>query len=121
MLTTQNIIAHKKIGKNLVWLTQVESLYFLVFAQIVKGTSIKILAEKKLSHAEMVLAYQQLTHQTLSLSSGTYESSEILLLEAPQTESVNSKLKETFNKVLSPYFPTKEIFLSSQMTGAPNM
>jgi hypothetical protein len=52
MLTTNNIIAHKKVGKNLVWITQVDSSYFLIFAQVVKNSSIKILAEKKISYED---------------------------------------------------------------------
>ena len=121
MLTTNNIIAHKKVGKNLVWIAQVESSYFLVFAQIVKNSSIKILAEKKLSYEEMLVVYQQLTSKTLALETATKQSTEIFLLEAPKTEEVYVKEKESFVKVVSPYFPTKEIFLSTQMTGAPNI
>ena len=121
MLTTNNIIAHKKVGKNLVWIAQVESSYFLVFAQVVKGSSIKILAEKKLSYEEMLVVYQQLTSKTLVLSTTVKQSTEIFLLEAPKTEEVYVKEKESFVKVVSPYFPTKEIFLSTQMTGAPNI
>ncbi len=121
MLTTHNIIAHKKVGKNLVWIAQVESSYFLVFAQVVKNASIKILAEKKLSYEEMLVVYQQLTSKTLALGTTSKEPAEVFLLEAPRTEEVYTKEKESFVRVVSPYFPTKEIFLSTQMTGAPNV
>ncbi len=125
MLTTNKIIAHKKVGKNLVWLTQVESSYYLVFAQIVQGRKVstfKIVAQKELSHEEMLVVYQQLTYKTLSLSSGaSYDASEILLLETSKVKECVSECKKTYVSVTSPYYPTKEIFLSSQMTGAPNV
>jgi hypothetical protein len=121
MLTTNNIIAHKKVGKNLVWITQVDSSYFLIFAQVVKNSSIKILAEKKISYEEMLVIYQQLTSKILALGTGVQQSTEIFLLEAPKTEEIYVKEKESFVRVVSPYYPTKEIFLSTQMTGAPNV
>jgi len=153
MLTKTTILAHTLQGKNLVFLTQVENSFFLVFAQAVKSwrkTSLKVVTEKQLTLAEAKAVFARFTQDTdtapVKSASATGTSSEtlaiaapsigapaatvrsdvsgyasdILLLEAPkklQTKTAQPKQKAALQ---SPYFPTKDIFLSTQQTRAPS-
>ncbi len=146
MLTTDKIIAHKTSGKNLVLLTQVESSYFLVLTQIISGKkgargSLKTIFQKQLSQAEAFAIFTELSglgvqnstasnsssysNGTLLLSeqtaSSTTSSTEqiVLLLEGSVQSDTVETPQATFKVVVSPYFPTKDIFLSVQKTRAP--
>jgi len=146
MLTTNKILAHKRSGKNLVLLTQVETSFFLVFAHVVsarKTSSLKVLAERELSHEEMLAVYMQMTERrsfpkALSLSgaplsephasrgavasaAATYDASAILLLETPKAQAAPTSADPVARPIISPYFPTKDIFLSIQKTRGPNL
>ncbi len=147
MLTTDKILAHKTHGKNLILLTQVESSYFFVVAQVVATKSIfsrknsrgqlKAIFQRQLSESEAFAIFNELTgthttsHNTtpepLLLSDDTKaiettlsNNEAIVLLLEGKTEKIEIVLESTQPQpVVSPYFPTKEIFLSVQKTRAP--
>jgi hypothetical protein len=142
MLTTDKILAHKTHGRNLILLTQIESSYFFVVAQVVKtkslfskktsNSTLKAIFQKQVSEVEAAAIFNELTrmsHSTnssgiLLLSSTTKSSNasaqEITLLLAgtvQKTETTTST--ERSQPIVSPYYPTKDIFLSVQKTRAP--
>lgn len=150
MLTTDKILAHKAHGKNLILLTQVESSYFFVVAQVVKSKSLfsrknakgtlKAIFQKQVSEAEALAIFNELSGSAASAAS----SQPLLLADVSATsggkahvsdissdEAVTLLLEGSIQKteteapttkpqpVVSPYFPTKDIFLSVQKTRAP--
>lgn len=145
MLTTDKILTHKVHGKNLILLTQVESSYFFVVAQIVKtkslfskktaknaGGTLKTIFKEQVSEAEALAIFNELTgaHQPSETSSAlllptstqianTSSQEIILLLEGTVQKSEAKAPAEKPRTVVSPYFPTKDIFLSVQKTRAP--
>lgn len=138
MITTDKILIHKSDGKNLVLLRQVGSSYFLVLAEIKKHQhtvsghnrqlgffgrnsypAINVLAEREVTKEEAFAIYTQIAQ---SVQEPVAASKEILLTSTKTSESAKSVIeKETPTPLVSPYFPTKEIFLSSQPTRAPAM
>lgn len=144
MLTTDKILAHKTHGKNLILLTQVEFSYFFVVAQVIqtkslfsrknsKGT-LKTIFQKQVSELEALAIFAELSgtktaHTTnennapllLASANTTISSTEAvtLLLEgvAQKTDTKTPATKP--QPAVSPYFPTKDIFLSVQKTRAP--
>lgn len=144
MLTTDKILAHKTHGKNLILLTQVESSYFFVVAQVVHTKSLfsrknskgvlKTIFQKQVSEIEALAIFNELSGVKTNKADG--ENNEPLLLASANTtisstEAVTLLLEGTVQKtdtktpeskpqpVVSPYFPTKDIFLSVQKTRAP--
>lgn len=70
MITTDKILAHKTVGKNLVLLSQVGNSYFLTFAKVQvakKGIlgfskqSIQVVAEREVTKEEACHIYSELT------------------------------------------------------------
>lgn len=139
MLSNDKILAHKRNGNSAVFLTQADSSFFLIFARLVggkKGMTIKVLAKKELSPEEAEIALKKLTEGApvaylapASLSPAPFSTStstvaqpcEALLLENPKSDDIlYTKEIKALKPTLSPYFPTKEIFLTHQMTCAPN-
>jgi hypothetical protein len=144
MLTTDKILAHKTHGKNLILLTQVESSYFFVVAQVIqtkslfsrknsKGT-LKTIFQKQVSEIEALAIFNELsgvkTNQTgdennkpllLASTNTTISSTEAvtLLLEGTVQKTDTKTPENKPQPVVSPYFPTKDIFLSVQKTRAP--
>lgn len=144
MLTTDKILAHKTHGKNLILLTQVESSYFFVVAQIVntkslfsrknsKGT-LKTIFQKQVSELEALAIFAELsgiktTHTVsdnnepllLASTNTTISSTEAvtLLLEGTVQKAETKAPTKKLRPITSPYFPTKDIFLSVQKTRAP--
>lgn len=147
MLTTDKILAHKTHGKNLILLTQVESSYFFVVAQVIqtkslfsrknskgaKGT-LKTVFQKQVSEQEALAIFAELsgtktTHTTsennapllLASADTTISSTEaVTLLLEGAVQKTDTKTPATKPQpVVSPYFPTKDIFLSVQKTRAP--
>lgn len=145
MLTTDKILAHKVNGKNLILLTQVEQAYFVVVGHVSRGflrkASFQILAQKQISFAEAIELYARLTGSSYygsahadaaqlpeTASQGADQASaastekfvsEILLLEQPIKRSAPRVVIAAQRPTPSPYFPTKDIFLSVQKTRAP--
>lgn len=142
MLTTDKILAHKTHGKNLIMLTQVESSYFFVVAQVVKARSLfskksatgtlKTIFQKQVSEAEAAAIFNELTgvnsspttSGVLLLSSATQTPQNsvqeiTLLLEGAVQKTETSTPVERPQPIISPYYPTKDIFLSVQKTRAP--
>lgn len=144
MLTTDKILAHKTHGKNLILLTQVESSYFFVVAQVIqtkslfsrknsKGT-LKTVFQKQVSELEALAIFAELSG-TKTAHTASENNAPLLLASANTTissaEAVTILLEGTVQKtdtkipatkpqpVVSPYFPTKDIFLSVQKTRAP--
>lgn len=132
MLTNDKILAHTVRGKNLILLTQVESSYFLVFAQTIshqKSQTIRIIAQRELSYEEMAAIYARMTFRPVASLPGSTTpagntanaSSEVLFLAVPRSKEAPQPAQPATEPIASPYFPTKDIFLSHQMTGAPNL
>ncbi len=124
-LTTSRIIAHKRSGNALVYLAQEGSTFFLRFGRITDGggtgSHFRPIAEKPLTPSEAHEVLINIFHVSDSEKvSVPAESTQTILLEVakvldiPYTEFVGNVSIE------SPYFPTKEIFLSYQKTRGPN-
>lgn len=86
MITTDKILAHKLIGKNLVLLSQVGSSYFLTFAKVqtvkrgilgYSKRSIQVIAEKEITEEEACHIYSELTKD------GEVTAESVPLLQAP--------------------------------------
>ncbi|MBU3668544.1 MAG: hypothetical protein FGM57_01095 [Candidatus Taylorbacteria bacterium] len=142
MLSNSRILAQGKIADNIVFLTQVDSTYVLVLGTtfIQKGifskkTTFKVLDQKILTAEEALLALEQIKNlqkgevsskllsapQLPGEVSPYIEDSIVLLLETSKEAPLHQPEKKKTAPTLSPYYPTKEIFLASQMTCAPNM
>lgn len=139
-LTNDKILAHKVHGKNLIFLTQVESSYFLVVSQIVgsyfsKKKTLKTIFQKQLSKSEARAIFAELTGKnqneifllTAAIVGGDENSTAhiaaadiVFLLENPKQEIVVTKTTVIQRPIPSPFFKTKEIFLSAQKTRAPS-
>ncbi len=148
MLTTDKILAHKVHGKNLILLKQVGSSYFVVLAQVTRtkksvfssltgfgspSSSIKILAQREVSTEEaqaIFTAFAEPGNSPASASSALALSgdatpadqtinSDVLLLAGSVAEEKPVAKKSALKPTASPYFPTKDIFLSAQKTRAP--
>lgn len=148
MITTDKILAHKVHGKNLILLKQVASSYFVVLAQVTKtkksifralsgidsqASSVKILAQREVSIEEAQVIFAAFAEAgkaptsvpvVLALSGDTTPadqtiSSDVLLLAGSSAEEKPAPQKAALKPTVSPYFPTKDIFLSVQKTRAP--
>lgn len=125
-LSNDKILAHKRNGNHLVLLTQEAGSFFLIFARVIgKGDlNIKILAKKELSFEEAEIALMRLLESApVAQLEGSTASDigEVILLEDTSAKIPDTaEVVETHELIVSPYFPTKEIFLSHQMTCAPN-
>lgn len=147
MLTNDKILAHKAHGKNLILLTQVESSYFFVVAQVVTAKSIfsrknsrgqlKAIFQKQVSETEALAIFNEITgakateasttngplllSENSTVAKATLSSDEaiILLLEGKTQKIEVAPEVSKPQPIVSPYFPTKDIFLSVQKTRAP--
>ncbi len=128
MLSNDKILAHKRNGDSVVFLTQADSSFFLIFARLVggkKGMTIKVLAKKELSPEEAEIALKKLTEGSpvayLTTSVSSIAPCEAILLENPKSDDISyTKETKALKPTLSPYFPTKEIFLTKQKTRGPD-
>ena len=148
MITTDKILAHKVHGKNLILLKQAGSSYFVLLAQVIRAkkgifsafgalsaqSSLKILAQREVSIEEAQALYTAFTitdsnstetQTTLALSGEVTPadqtiSSDVLLLTGSTEEVKPIAPKVTLRPTPSPYFPTKDFFLSVQKTRAPS-
>ncbi len=134
MLSNDKILAYKRNGNSVVFLTQADSSFFLIFARLVGGKggmTVKVLAKKELSPEEAEIALVKLqegspvAYLSPVLSSAgasqDIQDCEALLLENPKTDAIPYvKEVKALKPTLSPYFPTKEIFLTQQKTRGPD-
>lgn len=138
MLSNSRILAQTTLGKNTVILSQVDSTYVLILAATVtsvftRKTSLKVLNQKVLSREEALLALEHIhavsksketINKTLFLgtSATVFETgTSILLLETSTKVTVEAPRVTHASHTPSPYYGKLEIFLTSQMTCAPNM
>lgn len=110
-LTASRIIAHKRSGEALVYLTQTGDTFLLSYGKLIEN-KFQLIAEKSLTAIE--------AHEVLISLFGIKEKSETILLEVKKVLNTAYAVVADVLPIESPYFPTKEIFLSHQMTGAPN-
>lgn len=125
-LTTSRILAHKRSGNVLAYLTQVGEAFFLTFGEVVNGRSgieFKLIAEKNLTaeqaHDVLINIFNVSGTNTTAKTSAAPISDEPILLEVTKVLNTYEEPADVYS-IESPYFSTKEIFLSTQMTGAPN-
>lgn len=125
-LSASRIIAHKRSGNALVYLTQNGEAFFLTFGEIVHshtGSQFKFIAEKALSLEEVQDVLINIFNITPSgdvSGVSSEEKTDIILLEsAGPIVTAYPEFVKVF-AVESPYFSTKDIFLSVQKTRGPN-
>jgi hypothetical protein len=125
-LSTTRTIASKRYGNNVVFLAQSDSAFYLSFVEIVtdkNGPRLKLLAQKTLTaeeaHAVLISIFNQTDAGTTTAASVSDAQSDILLLEIALPEVIFD-IPADIDSVESPYFQTKDFFLSSQKTNAPN-
>lgn len=116
------MVAHKQSGNVLVYLTESSGAYFLSFGEIVNGKNgaqFKLVGQKILTveqvHHVLATVFNNSPERTSS------ETQETILLEV--AKNLNVEYAELVNAVSkeSPYFDTKNIFLSVQKTRGPNL
>jgi hypothetical protein len=127
-LTTSRIIAHKRSGNALAYLSQNGDSFFLTFGEIVNsrtGSHFRLIAEKPLTieeaHEVLIKIFKVSDEAADVTGAHSGPVSEILLLEV--SKALDIEFTELVSKVsqASPYFPTKDIFLSYQKTRGPNL
>lgn len=126
-LSNDKILAHKRNGNHLVLLTQEAGSFFLIFARVIGegDLNIKILAKKELSFEEAEIALMKLLESApVAQLEGSTASDigEVILLEDTSAKIPEpAEVFETYEPIVSPYFPTKEIFLAQQKTRGPDL
>lgn len=124
-LTASRIVAHKRSGKNLVYLTESAGAFFLTLGEIVHvhgQAEFKLIAEKPLTLEEAHDVLINVFHVEASVSAAVAPSStETLLLEIAKPVATEYSEKVSIGTIESPYFSTKDIFLSHQKTRGPNL
>lgn len=131
-LIASRIVAHKRSGKNLVYLTESAGAFFLALGEIVHvhgRAEFKLIAERALTleeahdvlvnvfHIDAEVSAQAPVVTSVSASAAT----EILLLEIAKPVAAEYSEKISIGTIESPYFSTKDIFLSHQKTRGPNL
>lgn len=119
-LSNSRIVASKRHGNNVVFLTEADGSFILSFGEIISnknGTRLKIIARKALTIEEVKTALITIFNTECNIRD---ECKDTVLLEVPKqkAKSYEEPKKVRFNT--SPYFSLKDIFLGVQMTRAPN-
>ncbi len=130
MLSNSRILAQGIFGTNTVILLQADSSYLLVLGTYAKKT-FTVLDQRVLTREEALQALEYIhtlkSHKeapacTLLLDTPVVSNTPVVFLLDTKKAEKETETRATRTKVVvSPYFPTKEIFLATQMTCAPNM
>lgn len=130
MLSNSRILAQGIFGTNTVILLQADSSYLLILGTYAKKNIFTVLDQRTLSREEALQALEYIhtlkSHKTSAACTLLLDTPEdtyapvVFLLETKKVESATHTVSGHYVQTVSPYFPTKEIFLASQMTCAPN-
>ncbi len=130
MLSNSRILAQGIFGTHTVVLLQADSTYLLVLGTYTKKNSFSVIDQRILTREEALQALEYIHAQKrngehvacalLQTPESNIEES-VILLETKSEEKKATPYTTKTKVVVSPYFPTKEIFLATQMTCAPNM
>lgn len=130
MLSNSRILAQGIFGTHTVVLLQADSTYLLVLGTYTKKNSFAVVDQRVLTREEALQALEYIHAQKrhgehavcafLQAPESNTEESVFLLETKSEEKKVTPRTTKT-KVVVSPYFPTKKIFLATQMTCAPNM
>lgn len=120
-LTTSKIIASKRWGNNVVFLTETCGAFVLSAGEIVSsisGSRLRIIAKRVLTLEEANNALS-----TIFAEANTTQNSEAeaILLEIPEIKSETFVKSENVKPFVSPYFSKDLSFFVSQLTRAPSL
>lgn len=144
-----NIKFQSRVGNNLAFLIEDKGLYTAYLFSVkytLRGRALSLVAKQNISEEEalhicrgMSLSTPQnstlrlnghvldtssapSTNSTAGTSHHAYSECDLLCLPIAQSHTTTTDTAEKkYTKIISPYFPTRYIFLSSQMTCAPNL
>lgn len=118
-LTTSKIIASKRWGNNVVFLTETCGAFVLSAGEIVSsisGSRLRIIAKRVLTLEEANNALS-----TIFVAENATQNSEAILLEIPEIKSETFVKSKNVRPFESPYFSKDLSFFVSQLTRAPNL
>jgi hypothetical protein len=131
-LSTARILAHKRSGNVLAYLTQNGEAFFLTFGKIVTGRygqEFKLIGEKMLTasqaHDVLVNVFGVVSsaaaERDAKAGQTANEAAEPILLEVAKVLHTTYEELIKVSSIESPYFSDREVFLSTQKTNAPNL
>lgn len=148
MITTSTVLAYKIERNQIVLLSRVGAGYFLTFGNLkapytqnsltlqeVGNLDFSVIFKKEVSERVAYSIYLQLqntntadrdtnckllTGEVSNSSESAAPCADVLFLGQSKTEKTDETPVKTSEPIPSPYFKTKDIFLATQMTCAPN-